>query len=145
MSDDEPILLFDGVCNLCDRSVQFVLDHDRQGVFRFASLQSEAGRALLRRCDLDPDALDSVVLVEGGRCHVRSDAAWRIARRLDAPWRWLAVARVLPRGLRDVAYDWVARNRYRWFGTKEACRLPTLDTRARFLDADELAPAETTS
>lgn len=136
---DGPILLFDGVCTLCDHSVQFVLDHDRTGAFRFASLQSAVGRELTQRCGLD-DGLDSVVLVDGDACHVRSEAAWRIARRLDAPWRWLAASRWLPRGLRDRAYDWVARNRYRWFGTREACRMPTPELRARFLDADEVAP-----
>ena len=142
---DGPILLFDGVCNLCDHSVQFVLDHDAEGVFRFASLQSEVGRGLVERCGMPPGALDSVVLVEAGRCYVRSEAAWRTASRLDAPWRWGSALRYLPRGLRDRAYDWVARNRYRWFGTRDACRLPTPDVRARFLDAGELAPAEPAS
>ena len=145
MPNGRPILLFDGVCNLCDHSVQFVLDHDPRDVFRFASLQSEVGKALLGTCGLDPEALDSVVLVDDGVCYVRSEAAWRIATRLDAPWRWLAATRVIPRGLRDVVYDWVARNRYRWFGTREACRIPTPETRARFLDAAELAPAELAS
>ncbi|WP_412069299.1 thiol-disulfide oxidoreductase DCC family protein [Rubrivirga sp. IMCC43871] len=140
MADDGPILLFDGVCNVCDRSVQFVLDHDRRGLVRFASLQSEVGRQLLAECGVDAST-DSVVLVANGRCHVRSDAALATARLLDAPWRWLAVARVVPRGLRDAVYDWVARNRYRWFGTRDACRIPTPEVRARFLDADEVAPA----
>ena len=136
---DGPILLFDGVCNLCDHSVQFVLDHDASGAFRFASLQSEVGRQLVGQCGMDPDVLDSIVLVENGRCYVRSDAAWRVAQRLDAPWRWAAVGRVVPRGLRDRIYDWVARNRYRWFGTRDACRIPTPDVRSRFLDAAQLA------
>jgi len=77
---DRPILLFDGVCNLCDRSVQFVLDHDTEGVIRFASLQSEVGTAMVRRCEFKAEAIDSVVLVEDGQCHIRSEAAWRIAR-----------------------------------------------------------------
>lgn len=139
---DGPILLFDGVCNLCDRSVQFVLDHDVKGVIRFASLQSEVGRRLAGQCGIDTATVDSLVFVEGGRCHVRSEAALGVARHLDAPWRWLTASRVLPRPLRDRAYDWVARNRYRWFGTRDACRVPTPDVRRRFLDADELAPAE---
>ena len=145
MPDDGPILLFDGVCNLCDRSVQFVLDHDADRVFRFASLQSEVGRALIGRCGLDPESLDSVVLFAAGQCHVRSEAAWRIAGQLDAPWSWLAATRLIPRRGRDVVYNWVARNRYRWFGTREACRIPTPEVRARFLDAAELAIGGPTS
>ncbi|PAP78637.1 hypothetical protein BSZ37_03215 [Rubrivirga marina] len=142
---DRPILLFDGVCNLCDRSVQFVLDHDTEGVFQFASLQSEVGTAMMRRCVFRAEAIDSVVLVEDGQCHIRSEAAWRIATRLNAPWRWLSATRFVPRPVRDVVYDWVARNRYRWFGMREACRIPTSDVRARFLDAAELAPSEAPS
>lgn len=129
-----PILLFDGVCNLCDRSVQFILDHDGEEIFRFASLQSEIGQALVTRCGLEPGGVDSVVLVEGGQCYVRSEAAWRVASRLDAPWRWTSASRHLPLWLRDRAYNWVARNRYRWFGTREACRIPSPEERARFLD-----------
>ncbi len=140
MADDGPILLFDGVCNVCDRSVQFVLDHDSRGTVRFASLQSDVGRRLLAQHGIDAE-VDSVVLVEGGRAHVRSDAALATARLLDAPWRWLAVARIVPRGVRDTVYDWIARNRYRWFGTRDACRIPTPEVRARFLDADEVAAA----
>ena len=134
-----PILLFDGLCTLCDRSVQFVLDHDSQKAFRFASLQSEVGQALANRCGLDTAGVDSVVLVEGDQCYVRSEAGWRVARRLDAPWRWAALGRWVPASARDWAYDWIARNRYRWFGTREACRIPTPDVRERFLDADEVA------
>jgi len=136
-ADSGPIVLFDGVCNLCDRSVQFILDHDPEGVFRFASLQSQVGRQLASRCGLDSDAMDTLVLIDGAECWTRSDGALGIAGRLSAPWRWLALARLVPRVLRDPAYAWVARNRYRWFGTRDECRIPTPDIRARFLDADE--------
>jgi predicted DCC family thiol-disulfide oxidoreductase YuxK len=135
MRDDQIVLLFDGGCNLCDWSVQFVLDHDKQGHIRFASLQSEVGRTLLDKCKLDPDRYDSVVLYEFGKCHVRSEAGWRVATHLALPWRWLAVTRYLPRKVRDTVYDWVARNRFRWFGTRGSCRVPTAETRDRFLDA----------
>ena len=132
-----PLLLFDGVCNLCDRSVQFVLDHEPGGGIQFASLQSEVGRVALAEHGLDAEAIDSVVFIDQGRARVQSDAALAVAARLDAPWKWLALGRVVPRTIRDGVYDWVARNRYRWFGTRDACRLPTPQTRARFLDADE--------
>ena len=127
------VVLFDGVCNLCNGSVQFIVRHDPAGRFRFASLQSEAGQALLRRHGLDPHDLFSVILVEGGRAYARSDAALRIARGLSGAWRAAGALRVVPRPLRDAVYGWVARNRYRWFGRREACMVPTPELRARFL------------
>lgn len=140
MAPLHPILLFDGVCSLCDRSVQFVLDHEPAGVIRFASLQSTAGRDAMTACGLDPETVASVVFVEAGVCHLRSDAALRVASHLSAPWRWLSAARAVPRPVRDRVYDWVASHRYQWFGTMPACRVPTPQTRARFLDADEIGP-----
>ncbi len=132
-------MLFDGVCNLCDRSVQFILDHEAGTIFRFASLQSEAGKQLLTQCGIPDASVDTVVLVEGETCHLRSEAAWRAAAYLNPPWCWVAVGRWVPRAVRDRLYDVVARNRYRWFGTRDQCRLPEPGVRERFLDATELA------
>lgn len=129
-----PVLLFDGVCGLCHRAVAFVLARDRRGVFRFASLQSEVGRALAARCGLRPDALDTLVLVEGERCSTRSTAALRVARRLTGAWPLLAALLVVPRPLRDAVYDAVAARRYRWFGRYDSCPLPPPALRPRFLD-----------
>ena len=131
-----PLLLFDGVCNLCDGAVQFVMRHDRHARFRFAPLQSNAAQPILARAGLDARYLDSLVFVdEAGGVHVGSDAALGVGRRLDAPWNGLAaVGRFVPRRLRDAAYRAVARHRYRVFGQKEACRTPTPEERARFLD-----------
>ncbi|HEV2733553.1 MAG TPA: thiol-disulfide oxidoreductase DCC family protein [Longimicrobiaceae bacterium] len=131
--DGGAVVLFDGVCNLCNGSVQFIVRHDPAGRFRFASLQSEAGRALLRRHGLDPEDLFSVILVEDGRAHSRSDAALRIAGGLSGGWRAAGGLRVVPRPLRDLVYGWVARNRYRWFGRRDACMIPTPELRGRFL------------
>lgn len=128
-----PLVLYDGTCGLCSRSVQLILRHDRRGRFRFAALQSEAGRALLRRHGLPVDQLDSVVLVEGGRAYTKSRAALRIARGMDAPWPALRALAVVPRAVADFVYDRVARNRYRLFGRTEACMLPPPEVRARFL------------
>ncbi len=128
-----PILLFDGVCNLCHASVQWVIRHDRAGVFRFASLQSEAGQGLLAEHGLATEKFDSVVLLADGQVFQRSDAALETARRLGGGWKWLAVFRFVPRLLRDWVYDFVARNRYRWFGRQTECWLPTPELRARFL------------
>lgn len=132
--DDRAVVLFDGVCNLCNGSVQFILKRDPHGRFRFASLQSDAGRGLLHAHGLPADALESVVLVEDGRAWTRSDAALRIARGLSGGWRAAGVLRVVPRPLRDAVYGLVARNRYRWFGKRESCMIPTPEWRARFLD-----------
>ena len=130
-----PVILFDGVCNLCNRAVVFVLRRDRGGVFRFASLQSAAGRALLEGAGLAPGSLETMVVVVGGRAYVRSDAAIEIARRLPGGWRLVAaLARLVPRPLRDAAYDLVARNRYRLFGRRESCMLPEPGVAERFME-----------
>lgn len=137
MSDtsEHPVVLFDGVCNLCNASVDFVIERDPQARFRFASLQSEAARRLLGPLgyDLGTGDPDSIVLVEDGRVYDRSSAALRIARRLGGFWRLLYVFMAVPRPLRDLVYRWIARNRYRWFGRTEACRMPTPELKRRFL------------
>jgi predicted DCC family thiol-disulfide oxidoreductase YuxK len=135
MADDHPVLLFDGVCNLCNGAVRFVVRHDPEGVFRFAPLQSDAADSLLADCDRESD-LDSVVLVADGACHVKSDAALRVARRLGLPYSLLWAFRFVPRGLRDAVYDVVADNRYGWFGRREECMVPTPDLEERFLSTE---------
>jgi predicted DCC family thiol-disulfide oxidoreductase YuxK len=130
----EPIVLFDGVCKFCNASVNFLIDHDRHSRLRFAALQSSAGQALLHRFGLRTDDFDTVVLVEGAHCSNRSTAALRIAGYLGGPWRLLAGFLLLPAFLRDPLYNLLAGNRYRWFGRLDACRVPTPELRARFLD-----------
>jgi len=130
-----PVVLFDGVCNLCNGAVQFLIDRDPTARFRFASLQSGAGQELLAAHGLGDDRPDSIVLVHRGQALVESDAALGIARLMGGPWRVFGAARILPRGVRDWAYRLIARNRYRLFGRTEACRIPTPELRARFLDA----------
>ncbi len=126
------MLLFDGVCNLCNGAVDFVLRHERAPTLRFAALQSAAGVELLRAHRLS-EALETMVLVEDGRVSVQSTAALRAARHLRAPWSWAYALLILPRPLRDAVYRIVARNRLRWFGERETCRVPTPELRARFL------------
>ena len=128
------MILFDGRCGLCDRTVQFVLARDRRGVFRFAALESRVGREL--REGLCPAGAlpDSVLLLEGDALYLESEAVLRIARGLGPPWSLAGLLRVVPRGLRDALYRLVARRRRRWFGELEACRLPRPEERERFLD-----------
>lgn len=133
---DRPILLFDGVCNLCDGAVRFVMANDPDERFLFAPLQSDAARPYLERAGLSADYLQSLVLVdEGGVVWTGSDAALRTGLRLRAPWDGLArLGLAVPRPVREAVYRVVARHRYRVFGVREACRLPSAAERARFLD-----------
>lgn len=125
-----PIVLFDGVCNLCNGVVRFILARDAADRFRFASLQSDAARRLLG----DGGPAETIVLVEEGKRYTKSSAALRIARGLRFPWPlWYALVAV-PRPLRDLIYDWVAGHRYAWFGKLESCPIPAPEVRGRFLD-----------
>lgn len=133
---DNPVILFDGVCNLCNWGVQFVIERDPDAEFRFAPIQSEPGAALLADCGLDPDQRETWVLVADGECHTKSDAAVRVATRLGGAYRLLSPFRYVPRILRDVAYDLVARNRYAIFGRREQCMVPAADVSDRFLVGD---------
>jgi predicted DCC family thiol-disulfide oxidoreductase YuxK len=136
--DGEKIVLYDGVCNLCDAAVRFVLERDSRETLRFAALQGNFARALLARHGIPaPAEPESILLFENGRVFSRSDAALRIARHLDFPWKLAAVFLLFPRRLRDFVYAWVARNRYRWFGKNDACLLPSPKWKDRFIDADE--------
>jgi predicted DCC family thiol-disulfide oxidoreductase YuxK len=134
-----PIILYDGVCGLCNRLVQFILKRDKRDYFRFASLQSEWSSSLLQRHNLDPQDLDTVyVVVEHDQpaehLLARSDAILFLLGKLGGIWKLAALGKVLPRTIRDIVYELVARNRYRVFGKFESCMLPDLKHRAKFLD-----------
>lgn len=133
MDPAKSVLLFDGVCNLCNSSVQFILARDPKAKFRFASLQSDEGQELLQAFEDRPSDLSSVVLIEDGQLYARSDAALRVARQLSGGWPLLYAFIVLPRALRDAVYNWIARNRYRWFGKRDSCMIPSPELRSRFL------------
>jgi predicted DCC family thiol-disulfide oxidoreductase YuxK len=128
----ERIVLFDGVCNLCSHSVQFILARDPQALFKFASLQSEPGQALLKAHQLPTENFNSLVLIERGKVYTASTGALRIGQQLKG-LRWLGLLLWIPRGLRDAVYSLIARNRYRWFGKQDSCWLPTPERKARFL------------
>jgi predicted DCC family thiol-disulfide oxidoreductase YuxK len=128
----ERIVLFDGVCNFCNASVNFIIGRDGAGRFKFAPLQSEIGRALREKHRIAED-VDSIILIEGGKAYVRSEAALRIARGLGGAWPLLYGLRFVPGRLRDWAYGQIAKNRYRWFGKKDVCMMPTPEVRGRFI------------
>ncbi len=127
-----PLLLYDGHCGLCDRTVQFTLE--RSDSVRFTPLQSERGRRILEGCGMAAGEYESVVLVDGDGCHTHSTAALRLCRHLKAAWPLLSVLLLVPRPLRDAVYRFVARRRYRWFGTFDQCRIPAPGEQHRFLD-----------
>ena len=126
------IVLFDGECNFCDASVQFIIKRDTKAMFQFASLQSEVGQALIAKFAV-PTHVDSIVLIEGDCYYMKSSAALKIARQLDGLWKLSYAAIVVPRPLRDTVYSYIAKNRYKWFGKKDSCMLPTAKQRNRFL------------
>jgi predicted DCC family thiol-disulfide oxidoreductase YuxK len=127
------VILFDGECNFCDASVQFIIKRDPYAHFSFASLQSETGAEFTKQYAI-PDDVDSLVLIENNKAYTKSSAALRIAKKLDGLWHLLFLFILVPRQIRDVFYNYFAKNRYKWFGKKElACSLPSPDVRKRFL------------
>ncbi len=134
ISEDGPIILFDGVCNLCSGFVQFVVPRDPVGKFRFASLQSDIAKELLAEHDLPTDELESIVLIEGDESYVKSSAVIRIATLLGGIYSLLWPFQFLPRFVRDRVYDFVADHRYKWFGKKDQCMIPEGDVQSRFVE-----------
>lgn len=129
----DKLVLFDGVCNFCTASVQFIIRHDRDGIFRFASIQSDIGQEICRSHGLDPADAQTFLLISGGRLLTRSDAAIEVASRLGGAWKYLVLFKFAPRVARDSVYSTIARNRYRWFGRSDVCMIPSPDVKQRFL------------
>jgi predicted DCC family thiol-disulfide oxidoreductase YuxK len=135
LPQDKKIILFDGVCNLCDSSVQYVIKHDKKDIFRFVSLQSELGQKILKHIGINPIHTDSIVLYEPGiSYYYKSTAALEIAKELSGIFTLATVFKILPTGLRDFVYDYVAKNRYKWYGIKEACMIPSEEIESKFLE-----------
>ena len=133
MKHKEGILLFDGVCNLCNRSVQFIIKRDPKNYFRFAALQSEQGQLLLEQHGIPPDVIDTIVLVENSKTYTQSTAALRIARKLNRLWFLLYIFIIIPPFIRNPIYRFISRNRYKWFGKKDSCMMPDPELKSRFL------------
>ena len=127
------VVYFDGVCNLCNSAVNFLIDQDKQGRLKFASLQSEAGKAVLHRSGLPEQDYDSFILVKNGQLFQKSEAVLEVVRLLGGGWSLLYIFKIIPPSWRDWLYTQVAQNRYRWFGKRTQCRLPAPELRTRFL------------
>ena len=128
-----PVILFDGICNFCNAGVNFIIRQDKKKVFRFAALQSVAGQKILQQFNLPKEGFDSFVLVDNGKVYQKSTAGLRVYDKLPWYWKWTQLAWIAPRFLRDAVYDFIAKNRYKWFGKKEECMVPTADVKSRFL------------
>lgn len=138
MSPEDPgqqkIILFDGVCNLCNGSVIFVLERERKPAFQFASIQSEAGRDLLHWCGLPQDYSEAVIFIDRGEINLGSTAALKIGQHLKFPWRFLStLGLIVPKVIRDWAYGQISQHRYQWFGKRDVCMVPTENLKTRFL------------
>ena len=134
MDTTHPILFFDGVCNLCNGAIQFILKNDRRGELRFASLQSDLAEELLPPFGINPKDLNSVVLYENGTVYTRSSSVLRTLKLMGGPLSYLAVFGIIPRRIRDFFYNYISHHRYNWFGKREQCMLPRPEWNARFLE-----------
>jgi len=132
---NKKIILFDGVCNLCNKAINFIIDRDKKDVFRFASLQSEIGQQLTKERGIDTDEVDSIILIEPGKVYyIKSTAALHIAKDLKGGYQFLGQLLFLPEGFRNFVYDIIAKNRYKWYGKKDNCRIPSPELKAKFLN-----------
>ena len=130
---NDVVLLFDGVCNLCNGAINFVIDRDPKATVKFAALQSEQGKALIARYLSNTEVKDSLILIENGKAYQQSGAALRVAKYLNGAWPLLYVFIVVPPFIRNWVYDYVAKNRYNWYGKKDECLIPTTELKAKFL------------
>lgn len=131
---EKKIILFDGVCNLCNGAITFIIKRDKKDLFRYAPLQSEIGKELASKHNIDLNTVDSIILVSNSKAVAKSTAALRIATQLSGGWPLLGIFLIVPTFIRNWVYDFIARNRYKWFGKKEACMIPTPELRSKFLD-----------
>ena len=132
-SKDHKIILFDGVCNLCNGAVTYIIKRDKKNLFKFAALQSEIGQQLISKFNIDTSKVDSIILIDGEKHYEKSSAALRIAKYLSGAYPLLFGFMVVPKFIRNAVYDYIAKNRYKWFGKKESCMIPTAELKSKFL------------
>jgi predicted DCC family thiol-disulfide oxidoreductase YuxK len=128
-----PVLIFDGVCNLCEALVIFIVKRDKNATFRFITAQSEVGQRIQKQIGVDAIRNTTMILLKNGQIFTQSDAAIEVAKGLDGPWKLLTILVIIPRPLRDRCYSWIGKNRYTWFGSKDQCLLPTKELESRFI------------
>ncbi|THD32519.1 MAG: thiol-disulfide oxidoreductase DCC family protein [Flavobacterium johnsoniae] len=134
LPQDKKIILFDGVCNLCDSSIQFIIKHDKKDIFRFVALQSKIGLEIIKHIGIDTSKIDSILLYEPGKAYYyKAQAALKIAKELGGIYTAISWFSILPNFLTNTVYDYIAKNRYKWYGKKEACMIPTPELKAKFL------------
>lgn len=132
--NQNPVIIFDGVCNLCNGAVAFIIKRDHSEKFSFAPIQSSAAKTLISKLNIPEDTFDSILLIENTEYYIKSTAALRICKKLSSIWPLVSVLIIIPRPIRDYFYDIVARNRYRWYGKREQCMIPNKKIESRFLD-----------
>jgi predicted DCC family thiol-disulfide oxidoreductase YuxK len=130
----ERVIFFDGICNLCNASVQFAIERDKKNLFKFTALQGKYAKAVLPKFNFDLNQLNSIILLEDGQLYTKSTAALKIAKKLNGLWPTLYVFILVPKFIRDWFYDIIAKNRYKWWGRQESCWLPTPELKQRFID-----------
>lgn len=133
MNKSYKIILFDGVCNLCNGAVTFTIKRDKKNIFRFAALQSEIGQQLISKFNIDTSKVDSIILIDDEKQYEKSSAALHIAKQLSGAYPLLFGFMIVPKFIRNAVYDYIAKNRYKWFGKKEICMIPTAELKAKFL------------
>ncbi|QPH39329.1 thiol-disulfide oxidoreductase DCC family protein [Pedobacter endophyticus] len=133
MMPHKPVIFFDGVCNLCNASVQFTIEHDKRDLFRFTALQGEYAHSILPKFNVNVSKMNSILLLEADQLHTKSSAALRIAKRLSGLWPLFYGFIIIPKFIRDFFYDIIAKNRYKWWGRQESCWVPTPELKSKFL------------
>ncbi|MGN6401755.1 MAG: thiol-disulfide oxidoreductase DCC family protein [Flavisolibacter sp.] len=133
MENDQPIILFDGVCNFCNGVVNFLIKQDKEKKLRFAALQSEAGKKILVQYGFPADYRQSFIFINKSKASRKSTAALKLSNQLPWYWKWMQIFWIVPKFLRDAVYEFVSKHRYEWFGKKNQCMVPTADTKSRFL------------
>ncbi len=132
--EERSVILFDGVCNLCNFFVQFIIKRDKKKAIHFAALQSETGQKMLADFGVQNQNLNTVIFIDQGNVFTHSDVALEVGKKLGNGWQFFYILKFIPKSFRDVIYNYIARNRYKWFGKKESCMIPTPDIKSRFID-----------
>jgi len=134
MDADKPVIIFDGVCNFCNALVNFIIKQDKKNIFLFAALQSESGKKLMEQYQINWQRTDSFILIEKGKAYMKSNAALRLYNKLPWYWKWTQIFWIFPKFIRNAVYNFIAKHRYKWFGKRDECMMPTPELKERFLE-----------